>query len=181
VLLQVQDAISPAEESPTQFEVITAAAWLYFAESKVAVVVGLGGRLDATNVCDARLSVSLPPSAGNTGSNWGQRWQILLGRKPVSSNLGVQLCGTTTTSSCWCDRVLLSWAAQLFGLNRRQKSQVRGIRRERRGGRHVRVLNALPLLGQCNWSNSALAIAACKSSNSWVGIYRKRSLPVWQN
>ncbi|MFN6534846.1 MAG: bifunctional folylpolyglutamate synthase/dihydrofolate synthase [Nostoc sp. EkiNYC01] len=51
---QVQAAILPHEESPTQFEVITAAAWLYFAQAKVDVAVvevGLGGRLDATNVC----------------------------------------------------------------------------------------------------------------------------------
>ncbi|PAX58058.1 bifunctional folylpolyglutamate synthase/dihydrofolate synthase [Brunnivagina elsteri] len=54
LLLQVQSAISPNEESPTQFEVITAAAWLYFAQQKADIVVmevGLGGRLDATNVC----------------------------------------------------------------------------------------------------------------------------------
>ena len=54
LLLQVQNAIHPQEESPTQFEVITAAAWLYFAQSEVdiaVVEVGLGGRLDATNVC----------------------------------------------------------------------------------------------------------------------------------
>ncbi|MDJ0734122.1 MAG: folylpolyglutamate synthase/dihydrofolate synthase family protein [Nostocaceae cyanobacterium] len=54
LILEVQGAIRPDEESPTQFEVITAAAWLYFAQEKadVAVVeVGLGGRLDATNVC----------------------------------------------------------------------------------------------------------------------------------
>jgi dihydrofolate synthase / folylpolyglutamate synthase len=53
LLQQVQDAISDDEESPTQFEVITAAAWLYFAQQKVDVAVievGLGGRLDATNV-----------------------------------------------------------------------------------------------------------------------------------
>jgi dihydrofolate synthase/folylpolyglutamate synthase len=50
---QVQAAIPP-DEQPTQFEVITAAAWLYFAQAKVDVAVvevGLGGRLDATNVC----------------------------------------------------------------------------------------------------------------------------------
>jgi dihydrofolate synthase / folylpolyglutamate synthase len=58
LLLQVQAAISPNEESPTQFEVITAAAWLYFAQNKVDVAVvevGLGGRLDATNVCSQPL------------------------------------------------------------------------------------------------------------------------------
>ncbi|WP_392535187.1 bifunctional folylpolyglutamate synthase/dihydrofolate synthase [Nostoc sp. C117] len=51
---QVQAAILPNDESPTQFEVITAAAWLYFAQQQVdiaVVEVGLGGRLDATNVC----------------------------------------------------------------------------------------------------------------------------------
>ncbi|MBW4477210.1 MAG: bifunctional folylpolyglutamate synthase/dihydrofolate synthase [Tolypothrix brevis GSE-NOS-MK-07-07A] len=58
LLLEVQAAISPNEESPTQFEVITAAAWLYFAQNKVDVAVvevGLGGRLDATNVCSQPL------------------------------------------------------------------------------------------------------------------------------
>ncbi len=58
LLLQVQAAISPDEESPTQFEMITAAAWLYFAQAKVDVAVvevGLGGRLDATNVCSQPL------------------------------------------------------------------------------------------------------------------------------
>lgn len=54
LLIEVQEAINPQEESPTQFEVFTAAAWLYFARQKVdlaVVEVGLGGRLDATNVC----------------------------------------------------------------------------------------------------------------------------------
>ncbi len=41
-----------AHEHPTQFEVVTAAAWLYFRQQQVDCVVlevGLGGRLDATN------------------------------------------------------------------------------------------------------------------------------------
>jgi dihydrofolate synthase/folylpolyglutamate synthase len=55
---RVEAAIVPDEPTPTQFEVVTAAAWLYFAESAVDVAVvevGLGGRLDATNVCDRPL------------------------------------------------------------------------------------------------------------------------------
>jgi dihydrofolate synthase / folylpolyglutamate synthase len=40
-----------AEPTPTQFEVITAAAWCCFESVDIAVIeVGLGGRLDATNV-----------------------------------------------------------------------------------------------------------------------------------
>ncbi|MBD2251586.1 glutamate ligase domain-containing protein [Nostoc parmelioides] len=52
LLLQVKSAIN-SDEYPTLFEVITAAAWLYFAQQQVDVAVvevGLGGRLDATNV-----------------------------------------------------------------------------------------------------------------------------------
>ncbi|MEH1984556.1 bifunctional folylpolyglutamate synthase/dihydrofolate synthase [Nostoc sp.] len=54
LLEKVQAVIRPDDESATQFEVITAAAWLYFAQQQVDVAVvevGLGGRLDATNVC----------------------------------------------------------------------------------------------------------------------------------
>ncbi|MUH00658.1 bifunctional folylpolyglutamate synthase/dihydrofolate synthase [Scytonema sp. UIC 10036] len=54
LLVEVIRAIDPEDQSPTQFEVITAAAWLYFARQKVdlaVIEVGLGGRLDATNVC----------------------------------------------------------------------------------------------------------------------------------
>ncbi|MBE9112283.1 bifunctional folylpolyglutamate synthase/dihydrofolate synthase [Nodosilinea sp. LEGE 07298] len=57
-LHQVVAAIDPTQPSPTQFEVFTAAAWLHFAEAEVDVAVmevGLGGRLDATNVVDAPL------------------------------------------------------------------------------------------------------------------------------
>ncbi|HEY9646013.1 MAG TPA: folylpolyglutamate synthase/dihydrofolate synthase family protein [Chroococcidiopsis sp.] len=58
LLLETVAAIRPDQPSPTQFEVITAAAWLYFAQQQVdiaVVEVGLGGRLDATNVCDRPL------------------------------------------------------------------------------------------------------------------------------
>ena len=60
-LEQVKQAIAP-EFPPTQFEVITAAMWWYFAHQKsqqnldIAIIeTGLGGRLDATNVCDRPL------------------------------------------------------------------------------------------------------------------------------
>ncbi|MBD2448739.1 bifunctional folylpolyglutamate synthase/dihydrofolate synthase [Nostoc sp. FACHB-152] len=55
---KVQAAVSFDDEYPTQFEIITAAAWLYFAQQQVEVAVievGLGGRLDATNVCSQPL------------------------------------------------------------------------------------------------------------------------------
>jgi dihydrofolate synthase/folylpolyglutamate synthase len=61
------------DNTPTQFEVITAAAWLYFAEKNVDLAVmevGLGGRLDATNVCDQPL-LSIITSISR------DHWQVL--------------------------------------------------------------------------------------------------------
>jgi dihydrofolate synthase/folylpolyglutamate synthase len=58
---------------PTQFEIMTAAAWLYFAQNNVDIAVmevGLGGRLDATNVCDRPL-VSIITSISR------EHWQVL--------------------------------------------------------------------------------------------------------
>lgn len=58
---------------PTPFELMTAAAWLYFAEERVEIAVievGLGGRLDATNVCDRSL-VSIITSISR------EHWQVL--------------------------------------------------------------------------------------------------------
>src|SRR5581483_6669189 len=53
-------AAHPAFESFTTFEVMTAMALQHFAESHVEIAiaeVGMGGRLDATNVVDAELSI----------------------------------------------------------------------------------------------------------------------------
>ena len=57
---QVADRAAGDEGPVTQFELLTAAAFLAFAEARVAYAVieaGLGGRLDATNVIPSRLTV----------------------------------------------------------------------------------------------------------------------------
>lgn len=60
VSLAVEELKKLGFEPPTQFEIITAAAFLYFYENNVDFVVlevGLGGRLDATNVITPILSI----------------------------------------------------------------------------------------------------------------------------
>ena len=64
MLARTRDAaeqmIAECGESPTQFEVLTAAAFLYFAEQKVdyaVIEVGLGGLLDSTNIITPVVSV----------------------------------------------------------------------------------------------------------------------------
>ncbi|NJN00042.1 MAG: bifunctional folylpolyglutamate synthase/dihydrofolate synthase [Phormidesmis sp. RL_2_1] len=54
-----ENAIAPNDHIPTQFEVFTALTLQYFASQRVDVAVmevGLGGRLDATNVFDSPLA-----------------------------------------------------------------------------------------------------------------------------
>ena len=59
------------ERHPTYFEMVTALAFLYFAEKEVEIAileVGLGGRLDATNVVDPIVSVIAPVSYDHQAS-----------------------------------------------------------------------------------------------------------------
>ncbi len=61
LLLEIETAIAD-DPTPTQFELFTVAAWLYFARENVDIAVmevGLGGRLDATNVCDRPLVTAI--------------------------------------------------------------------------------------------------------------------------
>ncbi len=56
VVEQLQPVADAMEDKPTEFELITAAAFLWFAQEKCDIVVletGLGGRLDATNLIPA--------------------------------------------------------------------------------------------------------------------------------
>ncbi|GBF78910.1 bifunctional folylpolyglutamate synthase/dihydrofolate synthase [Aphanothece sacrum] len=86
ILTQIKRLINNFEESPTQFEVITAAAWVYFAQKKVDIAVievGLGGRLDSTNVCEHPL-VSVITSISR------EHWQIL---GPTIGNIAQEKAG----------------------------------------------------------------------------------------
>lgn len=61
---QVQPYVEAMQEPPTEFELITAAAFLYFYQQQCDVVVlevGMGGRLDATN------AIAAPEAAVITG------------------------------------------------------------------------------------------------------------------
>ena len=54
--------LSEGMEHPTEFELITAIGFLYFAEEKVDIAVletGLGGRLDSTNVIDKPVATGI--------------------------------------------------------------------------------------------------------------------------
>jgi len=70
---------SPGPMKPTYFEIATAMAWLYFVEQQVELAVlevGLGGRLDATNVCNTQVAVITNISRDHTALLGGTLSQI---------------------------------------------------------------------------------------------------------
>lgn len=155
-LLKVQSQIDP-EHSPTQFEVITAAMWLYFAEQQVDIAVievGLGGRLDATNVVDNPLvSVIVSISRehwqrlGFTISNIAQEKAGIL-----KANHPAVIGQLPDEAKAVVDRQIAALGCPVVYP---QPSQLIG------GWAHQGSLKyQLPLQGEIQLHNSALAIAA---------------------
>ena len=59
----------PGQLGPTYFEIATALGWLYFLDQRAELVVlevGLGGRLDSTNLCQPLVSVITPIGLDHT-------------------------------------------------------------------------------------------------------------------
>jgi dihydrofolate synthase/folylpolyglutamate synthase len=163
VLQQVQAAINPNEESPTQFEVITAAAWLYFAQSQVDIAVmevGLGGRLDATNVCDRPL-VSIITSISK------EHWQRL---GPTVTDIAKEKAGILK-ANCPAvigilppdaEAVVSSKIKELncpaIWVEAAKELKIASIS-DSRWAKYQELEYPLPLLGEVQLINSAIAIA----------------------
>lgn len=164
VILQVQAKIDPNEESPTQFEVITAAAWLYFAQQGVDIAiieVGLGGRLDATNVCPQPL-VSIITSISR------EHWQQL---GPTVADIAREKAGIIKAG---CPVVVgqLPLDAKQVVLTRAQKLDCPtyipqpALQLDEGWAQYSSIFESkpikypLPLAGQIQLFNSALALAA---------------------
>ncbi len=161
LLVKINRVTAEFLEKPTLFEVVTAAAWLYFAQQKVDIAVmevGLGGRLDATNVVDSPL-VSVITSISR------EHWQVLgdtVG-KIASEKAGILKKG--------CSAVIgkLPLEAEEVIAKRMQELDCPGVwvqpaqvLREENKLRWVvyeEIEYPLPLLGDVQLSNSAIAIA----------------------
>lgn len=154
-LLQVQQVIRP-DSIPTQFEVITAAAWWYFAQQQVDIAVietGLGGRLDATNVCDRplvsvitsismdhwqRLGSTLAAIATEKAGIIKPDCPVVVGELPIEAKTAI----AAKISECQSP---VTWVAAA------EPSQG--------GARWQGVEYSMPLLGEHQLLNSAIAIA----------------------
>lgn len=166
-LQRVIAATQDNTETPTQFEIITAVAWLYFAEKKVDIAVietGLGGRLDATNVCDTPLacvitSISLehwqilgPTVADIAGEKAGilkSKSPAIIGELPEDARIVIEKriqeldCPTT-------------WVKPAIDLGQ-------GFAEYQSNQNTVTIKYELPLLGKIQLMNSAMAIATIQT------------------
>ncbi len=189
-LLEVEAAIDVDQPSPTQFEVITAAAWLYFARQQVDVAVievGLGGRLDATNICDRplasiivsisrehwqRLGPTIRHIATEKAGILKPGCPAMIGKLPPEAEAVVQR--RITELGCletWVQPATLTHPKE-------QKSVATAI--------YQGIEYPLPLLGQVQLINSALAIATIQllqqqgwqisASDIWQGMAKTQWL-----
>ena len=154
-------------ETPTQFEIITAAAWLYFAEQKTDIAVietGLGGRLDATNVCETPLasvitSISLdhwqilgPTVADIAGEKAGilkAKCPAVIGELPESARIVVE----KRIQELDCPA---TWVKPAIDLGQ-------GFAEYQLNQNAVKIKYQLPLLGKIQLMNSAMAIATLQT------------------
>lgn len=167
ILQEIQSAIATNTPSPTQFEVITAAAWVYFARSQVdlaVIEVGLGGRLDATNVKDHSL-VSVITSLSK------EHWQRL---GPTLADIAQEKAGIIKAN---CPVIVGQLPASAQEVVKAKAEELNAPMTIIEPATEVKITGAnqitwanyqdlqypLPLLGQFQLSNSAIAIATIKA------------------
>ncbi|WP_278912903.1 bifunctional folylpolyglutamate synthase/dihydrofolate synthase [Deinococcus wulumuqiensis] len=165
VVAAALDRVRPASEAveASFFEVITALGCLLFAEAEVDLAVmevGLGGRLDATNVLDPRLSVITNVALDHTA---------ILGDTPgqiAAEKAGILRAGQSAVTAVAPDvlPILERQGADLWALGRDWAAQTRSLGWDGTevgvqwpgGGTQLRT----PLLGEHGGLNAALAAVA---------------------
>ena len=167
LLEDIQAVIELNADSPTQFEVITAAAWLYFARSQVDIAVmevGLGGRLDATNVSDRTL-VSIITSLSK------EHWQRL---GPTIADIAREKAGILKPNCPAivgqvppeAKEVIVARAKELdcplTWIEPAKEIKI-SSKKDARWAKYQDIEYPLSLLGEVQLSNSALAIATVKT------------------
>jgi dihydrofolate synthase/folylpolyglutamate synthase len=161
VLQEIQQAIDLDTESPTQFEVITAAAWLYFARSHVDIAVievGLGGRLDATNVCDRPLVSIITSISKEHWQRLGPTVDLIAGEKAgiLKPNCPAVIGKLPPEAQTVVDRRIKDLNCPAVWIEPAKELNIS----QARWAKYNNLEYPLRLLGEVQLSNSALAIAA---------------------
>jgi dihydrofolate synthase/folylpolyglutamate synthase len=161
----VANVKSRLKQPVTYFEFLTAVAFLYFQHQKVDIAVlevGLGGRLDATNVCKPIVSVITNIGFDHTAYLGRSLAAIAREKAGIIKRSGV--CITAAKQKKVLEvvkKVCLDRRAKLYclGSDIRIKRQKDGLLTFHGLQRNLNNLS-LPLLGSHQCSNAALALAA---------------------
>ena len=168
---EVRGIVSGLQDfSPTFFEVVTAMAMLYFSKSKTDIAVmevGMGGRLDATNIITPEVSVVTAISYDHKeflGPSLGDIAREKAGI--IKKGIPVAVSGQEAEALHVLEDRALEQEAQLFLYGRDfaselKKSDVSGIRFDYHSvdGLAIRDL-ILPLPGEHQMRNASIAIKA---------------------
>jgi dihydrofolate synthase / folylpolyglutamate synthase len=164
-VLQNVQAASP--EPLTKFELITAAAWSYFASEKVDIAVmevGLGGRLDATNTVSKPLVSVITSISREHWQQLGETIPEIAGEKAGIIKLGCPVViGQLPIKAT---QVIIQRAQELQA----PCSQITPAIELNSGQAQVgELIYTLPLLGDIQLHNSALAIEVINqlTAQSW--------------
>ena len=166
ILEEIEQAIDPETESPTQFEVITAAAWLYFARSQVDIAVievGLGGRLDATNVLDRPLASIITSLSREHWQRLGPTVADIAGEKAgvIKPNCPVVAGQLPPEAKEVVMAKARELAAPITWIEPAREIKI-SAQNDATWARYQDLEYPLPLLGEVQLNNSAIAIATIK-------------------
>ncbi len=161
----VEDVKRKLENQVTYFEFLTAVAFLYFQSQQVDIAVlevGLGGRLDATNVCKPIVSVITNIAVDHTAYLGNSLTTIAREKAGIIKQNGV--CITAAKQKNVLEvvkKVCLDRRSKLYCLGRdiRIKRQKDGFLTYHGLQRNLKNL-PIPLQGRHQCSNAALALAA---------------------
>ncbi len=187
LLLHELIATHPEFESVTTFEAMTALALWYFAQAGVDIAileVGVGGRLDATNVVDAELSLITPISFDHTAILGNSLPKIAFEKAGIIKPGKVVLTAQQPPEALAVIEQVAQERNAVLGVGERDWLWLGGHKDFMVAGSpvpglwndywHYRDL-VLPLLGAHQFVNAGLAVAAARIIDTWGLIVKETS------
>ncbi|MDA8380575.1 MAG: Mur ligase family protein [Actinomycetota bacterium] len=169
ILEAIRDLTDMLEDRPTWFEILTAAAYRWFADRAVSaavVEVGMGGRWDATNVADAQVAVVTNVELDHVEVLGPTRADIAREKAGIISASSMLVLGEVDP-----DLAVIFRAAEPSGSIERGRDFGCSAAHVAHGGRLVDIFTPqasyegifLPLHGRHQGDNAACAIAAAEA------------------
>jgi len=165
-------ANKPSYGHPTFFEVITSMAFLYFYEEQVdflVLEVGLGGRLDATNVCEPLVSVITHVDYDHMDKLGNNLNKIAREKGGIIKSGGIVISSKQYDEVCKEIKKIADKKNSLIYSTGKEikykiiKSDIKGVAFDLEGIYHDYKNLHIPLLGKHQADNAATAITAVEA------------------